>query len=95
MVPFRRVWSPKSKTWAFPTNDESTNWWIKERDAIIEYVVGYVYRSDGPCPAGAVPLYGMAKEGIGRYFTISEGERDLCLRLGAQDLGVLCYVCPP
>ena len=95
MVPFRRVWSPKSKAYAFPSSNESTDWWIKEHDATIEYIVGYVYRCDSPCPAGAIPFYGVAKDMIGRYFTISEGERDLCLRLGAEDMGVQCYVAPP
>ena len=95
MVPLRRLYSPQLKTHGFIANDESTKWWIEQRKAIVEYTVGYVYRSDSPCPEGAVPLYGACEERIGRFLTPSERERDLCVRLGATDLGIICYVAPP
>lgn len=95
MVPLRRLYSPKSQTYGFIANEESTNWWIEHKEARVEYTVGYVYRSDSPCPEGAVPLYGACEKRIGRFFTLSERERDLCVRLGAMDLGIIGYVAPP
>jgi len=95
MVPLRRLYSRQSQTHGFIANDESTKRWIEDSEASVEYTVGYVYRSDSPCPEGAIPLYGVCEERIGRFFTISEHERDLCLRLGAMDLGIICYVAPP
>jgi len=95
MVPLLRVHSPKLNTHAFLSSDEATKWWVENEDATIEFTVGYVYRSDGPCPEGAVPLYGVFDGRIGRFLTISESEKDLCQRLGAKNLGMLCYVAPP
>ena len=95
MVPLRRLYSPKLKVHGFIASEEGTNWWLEKEEASIEFTVGYVYRSDCPCPEGAVPLYGVFEGRIGRYLTLSASERDLCLRLGAKNLGLHCYVAPP
>ena len=36
-------------------NGADMKWWINEQQAKEEFIVGYMYRHDGPCPAGAVP----------------------------------------
>ena len=95
MVPFRRLQCPKFNTPLFLASDEATNRWIEKEKATVEFVVGYVYRSDSPCPKGAVPLYSMYDEKIGHWLTISESEKNLGLRLGAMDRGIHCYVAPP
>ena len=95
MVPFRRLHCPNYNTPLFLASDEATNRWIENEKATVEFVVGYVYRSDSPCPEGAVPLYSMYDEKIGHCLTISESEKDLCIRLGAKDRGIHCYVARP
>ena len=95
MVPLRRLYSPKLHVWVFMASDEATDWWVEKEEAKVEFIVGYVYRNDGPCPEGAVPLYGVYEGRIGRLLTLSESERDSCLQLGARDLGIQCYVAPP
>jgi len=95
MVPLHRLWSPVQKIHCFIANEDDENWWIKEQQAKVEFTVGYVYRRDGPCPDGAVPLYLLCGSKLPRLLTISEGERASCVRLGAKDKGILCYVAPP
>ena len=99
MVPFRRVRVPKSEKSPEKTfltaSDECYERWAESEKATIEYIVGYVYRSDNPCPEGAVPLFSLFDSKIGQVYTVSEREKDLCLRLGVQNLGVECYVAPP
>ena len=95
MVPLRRLKLPRLNTPLFLTSDEATNQWVENENATVEFVVGYVYRSDSPCPEGAVPLYNVHDAKIGQCLTLSESERDLCIRLGARNLGIHCYVAPP
>jgi hypothetical protein len=95
MVPLRRLYSIKYYMHVFIAGDETTNWWVEKEEASIEFTVGYVYRSDGPCPEGGIALYGVYEKRIGRFLTLSETEKDLCLQLGARDLGIQCYVAPP
>jgi hypothetical protein len=95
MVPFNRLRIPKSGKLLFIASDECTERWIKDENATIEFTIGYVYRNDSPCPEGAVPLFSLYEPKIGQVFTVSENEKDLCLRLGARDLGVQCYVAHP
>ena len=95
MVPLQRLWVPSENIHLFIANDEDVNWWIKEKGAKVEFTVGYVYRRDGPCPDGAVPLHLVHESKVGRVLTISEGERASCVRLGAKDEGIQCYVAPP
>ena len=95
MVPLRLLYSPKLQVWIFMASGQDTDWWVEKEGAKVEFIVGYVYRSDGPCPEGAVPFYGVDERRIGRLLTLSESERDSCLRLGARDLGIQCYVAPP
>lgn len=95
MVPLRRVYSPKLEAHVFLANNEDTDWWVKKEEGKVEFTVGYVYRGDSACPEGAVPLYSVYERRIGRLLTLSESERDSCLKLGATDLGINCYVAPP
>jgi hypothetical protein len=95
MVAFNRLRFPKASRPAFVASDECTEQWVKDDNATIEFTIGYVYRSDSPCPEGAVPLFHLHESKIGVVFTVSEREKDLCLRLGARDLGIECYVAPP
>ncbi len=95
MVPFRRLHCPKYNAYIFLASDEATDRWVENEKATVEFAVGYVYRSDGPCPDGAVPLYCVHDAKIGHCLTISESEKDLCIRLGAKNMGIHCYVVPP
>ena len=95
MVPLRRVKLPRFNTALLLASDEATNRWVENEKATVEFVVGYVYRSDSPCPEGAVPLYNVHDAKIGQCLTLSESERDLCIRLGARDLGIHCYFAAP
>ena len=95
MVPFRRLHCPKYNAHVFLANDDVIKWWVENEKATEEFAVGYVYRSDSPCPKGAVPLYSMYDEKIGRFLTTSESEKNLGLQLGAKDRGIHCYVAPP
>jgi hypothetical protein len=95
MVPLRRLWSSSHNIHVFTANNEDANWWIKEQASNEEFIVGFVYRRDGPCPDGAVPLYHVCEPKLGRLLTISKGERASCLRLGGRDEGIQCYVSPP
>jgi hypothetical protein len=95
MVPLRRLYSPPKDVHCFIANDEDANWWMNEEQSRVEFTVGYVYRRDGPCPDGAVPLYMVYESKLGRHLIISESERSSCVRLGAKDEGIQCYVAPP
>ena len=95
MVPLHRLKIPKVNNSVFLASDEAVAQWIEHKKATIEFIVGYVYRSDSPCPEGAVPLYNVYDAKIGQCLTLSESERDLCVRLGARNLGIHCYVAPP
>ena len=93
MVPLNRL--RVSDKPLFVASDECTNRWVEKENATIEFTVGYVYRSDSPCPAGALPLYSLYDPKIGQCFTVSESEKDICIRFGAKDFGIHCYVAPP
>ena len=95
MVPLRRFYVPSDNYHCFIANDEDANYWIKNHEAQVEFTVGYVYRRDGPCPDGAVPLYLVCESKLGRLMTIFEGERASCVLLGAKDEGIQGYVAPP
>jgi hypothetical protein len=95
MVPLRRLSASRPDVHCFFANEADADWWIKNRGAKVDLTVGYVYRRDGPCPEGAVPLYLLQESRLGRLLTISEGERAACSRLGARDHGIQCYVAPP
>ena len=95
MVPLRRVKLPKYGAPIFFAGDRDISRWIEKHKATIEFTVGYVYRSGSPCPKGAVPLYSVFDVKIGQLLTVSESERDLCIRLGARNFGMQCYVAPP
>lgn len=95
MVPLLRLKLPRLNTPLFLAGHEATNRWVEKEKATVEFVVGYVYGSDNPCPEGAVPLYHVHHEKIGHCLTLSESERNLCIRLEAKNLGIHCYVAPP
>ena len=95
MVPFRRIQPPSWGVPIFTASDEATTRWVLTHKATIEFTVGYVYRSDSPCPEGAVPLYYVQDPKIGQCLTLSENEKDSCIRLGATNFGIHCYVAPP
>ena len=95
MVPLNHLYSSKCQAHVFIASDEDTDWWVEKEEARVECFMGYVYRSTSICPEGAVPLYGAYEKRIGRFLTLSERERDLCVQLGARDLGIICYVAPP
>ena len=95
MVPLRRLKIPKFQVPIFLISDEDIAQFVEKAKATIEFTVGYVYRHDNPCPEGAVPLYFVNDVKIGHCFTISKSEKDLCVRLGARNMGIFCYVAPP
>ena len=95
MVPLRRIHSPKLNAHAFFANNEDIDSWVKKEQGREEFIVGYVYRRDCPCPEGAAPLYGVFERRIGRLLVLSESERDSFLKLDARNLGIVCYVAPP
>ena len=95
MVPLRRLKIPNVTAPIFLASDEAVAQWKENKKATIEFTVGFVYRSDSPCPKGAVPLYNVHDPKIGQLLTLSESEKDLCIRLGAKNLGIHCYVAPP
>jgi hypothetical protein len=95
MVPLRRLYSSQDKIHRFIANDDDANSWCNNQQIHVQWTVGYVYRRDGPCPDGAVPLYLVHESKLGHLLTISLGERSSCIRLGAKDKGIQCYVAPP
>ena len=95
MVPFRRLKIPVFSAPYFFAGDKDITQAVENMKGTIDFAVGYVYRSNNPCPEGAVPLYHVYDVKIGQCLTVSESERDLCIRLGASNLGIHCYVAPP
>ena len=95
MVPLRRLHWPKFNADIFLASGEATTRFVENEKATLKFTVGYVYRSDSPCPEGALPLYSVYHVKIGQCLTLSESEKDLCIRLGARNLGIECYVAPP
>ena len=47
-----RLRRPNYNTPLSLASGEATKRWIDNEKATVEFVVGYVYRSDGPCPEG-------------------------------------------
>lgn len=93
MVPLYRLWCT-AVTHVFVTSQAGKDWWMREKGAADEGIVGYVYPSADRL-VGLVPLYCVTAENWGRLLTVSDRERMACIRLGARDEGILCFVAPP